>query len=83
MIKEIRLLSADYPQSYWYPESVYRLIEIRVQRGELESSTNILEIPLIESGQDSIEALHAELIENVPDNSWTQQATALLESQQN
>jgi hypothetical protein len=55
-------LRARYPQNYWYPESVFRLIEIRLQAGET----------------DAAKALYAELEGAVPDNSWTEQARLVL-----
>ena len=51
-------LRANYPQSYWYPESVFRLIEIRHLNGE----------------NDRAKKLQAELVEAVPDNRWTREA---------
>ena len=55
-------LRLDYPESYWYPESVYRLIEIHLLRNDSETA----------------ESLYTELAEAVPDNPWTRQAEKLL-----
>jgi len=55
-------LRADYPESYWYPESVFRLIEIN----------------LLHNDPETAESLYTELVETVPDNPWTQKAGKLL-----
>jgi hypothetical protein len=55
-------LRERYPQNYWYPESVFRLIEIRLQAGDT----------------DTARALYDELESAVPNNSWTDQARGLL-----
>jgi hypothetical protein len=51
-------LTSEFPESYWYPESMFRLIEIHLQRGERGAAA----------------ALHAGLAEAVPDNDWTRKA---------
>jgi TolA-binding protein len=60
--KRYTKLRADYPESYWYPESVFRLIEINLLRNDPETA----------------ESLYTELVETVPDNPWTQKAGILL-----
>ncbi len=60
-------LRVDYPESYWYPESVFRLIEIHHQNGEPDMAKSLL----------------TELVENVPDNPWTQKALKLLGAPRN
>lgn len=60
--KRYMQLRADYPESYWYPESVFRLIEINFLHNDTETA----------------ESLYTELVEAVPDNPWTQKAGVLL-----
>jgi hypothetical protein len=60
--KRYEKLRVEYPESYWYPESVFRLIEFHHQNGEL----------------DTAKELYAELVELVPDNRWTSDAEKLL-----
>jgi len=63
--KRYMQLRVDYPESYWYPESVFRLIEINLLHNDTETA----------------ESLYAELAEAVPDNPWTQKAGKLLGSE--
>jgi hypothetical protein len=56
-------LRAEHPESYWYPESVFRLIEIHLLRDDSETA----------------ESLYIELVEAVPDNPWTRKAEELLD----
>ncbi|MDH3903455.1 MAG: tetratricopeptide repeat protein, partial [Xanthomonadales bacterium] len=60
--KRYMQLRANYPESYWYPESVFRLVEIN----------------LLHNDPETAESLYTELVETVPDNPWTQKAGILL-----
>jgi TolA-binding protein len=56
------ILRSDYPENYWYAESTFRLIEIRLR----------------ENRWDDAASLYAELLEKVPDSRWTLEAGSLL-----
>jgi hypothetical protein len=55
-------LRLEYAESYWYPEAVFRLVEINLQSGD----------------SDAAETLFTELLEHVPDYPWTHKAAKLL-----
>lgn len=56
-------LRSDFPESYWYPESVFRLIEINLLRNDSETA----------------EALYMDLVETVPDNLCTRKAGKIID----
>lgn len=55
-------LRREFPESYWYPESVFRLIEISLQENDPEAAA----------------LLFVELEQRVPDNPWTRKAADLM-----
>jgi hypothetical protein len=55
-------LASSFTESYWYPESIYRLIEIHRQLGDPHIANT----------------LFAELVDAAPDNDWTQKAATLI-----
>jgi len=63
-LKRYDRLRREFPESYWYPESVYRMIEIHLASGE--------------TGQ--AESLYLELKGAVPDSLWTVRAGSLLQA---
>jgi len=56
------LLRSDYPENYWYAESMFRLIEIQHQANRADDAA----------------VLYEELAEVAPDNRWTEEAARLL-----
>jgi len=55
-------LTSDFPESYWYPESLFRRMEIRHQRG----------------AAGSLNGLYQQLLDDAPTSQWTTQAADLL-----
>jgi hypothetical protein len=55
-------LRSDYGESYWYPESGYRLIEIHDAKGDVET----------------VRLLYEQLVSAIPNSKWTSKAKALL-----
>lgn len=55
-------LREDYPESFWYPESVFRLIELHRERGN----------------HDQVAILNAELQQRLPNSRWAGEARMLL-----
>lgn len=55
-------LTIDYRENYWYPESVFRLIEIYYHQGNRKAA----------------EKMYTEFVATIPDNKWTREAASLL-----
>jgi hypothetical protein len=55
-------LRSEYPENYWYAESMFRLIEIQYHGNRADDAAS----------------LYVELAETLPDNSWTLEAARLL-----
>ena len=56
-------LQQEYPENYWYPEAVYRQMEVRRERGEV----------------DAVQTLYKELRNTAPASPWAERAERLLQ----